>query len=318
MNDKMLDIIGLADEKYLHEAEGKPVMKQTKHRRKLSAKVIAIASAAAVMTVTAGAVAVAKLSNKESVGEFYDSSAVSKIEDSGYALGKVSKNAHFEVTLESVMGDDYRCQPIVTLKPLDNKAIKCMSEFSYEPQIAYTDGGEIENKNADQTFNNVGIINPGSHGESFYDPAIDGESQPVMIFIYYQQGKTVIDRERPLTMTFKSLNKEYENIFDGISFDLPKKQSVPNTTFYSPSGNKLYISQFGMVGFAKVPTDVKDLDYKVNFTDGSSKGNLQLGTKGTNLNLNGTEKGWSFEFKTFVDIDDIVSVELYGEVYTRK
>ena len=46
MNDKMLDIIGLADEKYLHEAEGKPVMKQTKHRRKFSAKVIAIAAAA--------------------------------------------------------------------------------------------------------------------------------------------------------------------------------------------------------------------------------------------------------------------------------
>ena len=73
--------------------------------------------------------------------------------------------------------------------------------------------GEIDNKNADQTFNNVGIINPGSHGESFYDPAIDGESQPVMIFIYYQQGKTVIDRERPLTMTFKSMVKQRVTAF---------------------------------------------------------------------------------------------------------
>lgn len=316
MNDKMFDIIGLADEKYLREAQEQPARKIT-HRR-LSAKFVAVAAAAAIMTVSAGAYAVAKLSHKESVGKYYDSSAVSKIEDSGYAVGKVSRNAHFEVTLESVMGDDYRCQPIVTLKPLDNEAIKCMSEFSYEPKIAYTDGGEIENKNDDKIFNNVGLINPGSHGKSFYDPAIDGESQPVMVFIYYQQGKTVIDRNRPLTMTFRSLDKEYESIFDGISFDLPKKQSVPSTTFYSPSGNELYISQFGMVGFAKVPTDVEDLNYKVNFTDGSSKDNLQLGTKGTNLNLNGTEKGWSFEFITLVDIDDIVSVELYGEVYTRK
>ena len=48
MNDKMLDIIGLADEKYLHEAEGKPMMKQTKHRRKLSAKIVAVAALKAI------------------------------------------------------------------------------------------------------------------------------------------------------------------------------------------------------------------------------------------------------------------------------
>ncbi len=87
MNDKMLDIIGLADEAYLREAESQPA-RQITHRRRFSAGLVAAAAAAAVMTVTAGAVTVAKLIHKESVDYYYNEEMASEMELRGYASGQ--------------------------------------------------------------------------------------------------------------------------------------------------------------------------------------------------------------------------------------
>jgi hypothetical protein len=130
MNDKMLDIIGLADEKYLHEAQGKPVMKQTKHRRKLSAKVVAVAAAAAVMTVTAGAYAVAKLSHKDSVKHYYNENMASDIEQKGYVVNQVTQNKHIKMTLENMLVDENYAYGVVTVEALDEVGEKA---FLTEP-----------------------------------------------------------------------------------------------------------------------------------------------------------------------------------------
>lgn len=319
MNEnKIFEMTSHLDDKYILEAAGKQSIRQTKHHKRISAKFVAIAAAAAVMTVTAGAAAVAKLTNKKSVEQYYDSSAAEKIEQEGYAVGKVSKNPHFEAVLESVMRDEYRCIPIITLKPLDDTAVKCMSELRYGPVIEYKDGSSVSGMADGEPVNNTGMINPGSRGACFYDPQKDGDSQAVKVFVYYKNGKAVIEPNKQLVLSFKALSDDYKGLFDGIRFELPTPEMVSGKMLYSPSGNELYISKIGMAELSKVPESPELLKYKVHFANGTVKTYSELGMQGSNLQLDGKDKGWAINFGTLIDADQVESVEIYGETYKSK
>ena len=80
MNDRMLDIIGLADEEYLIEAARSD---RINVRRRFSAGIIAAAAAVCALTVTAGAVAVGSLIHKDSVSYYHSEEMTSEREERG-------------------------------------------------------------------------------------------------------------------------------------------------------------------------------------------------------------------------------------------
>ncbi len=327
MNDKMLDIIGLADEKYLHEAEGKPVMKQTKHRRKFSAKVIAIAAAAAVMTVTAGAVAVAKLSNKESVGEFYDSSAVSKMESRGMLSDKVFENEHFRFNLQSVIKDDYVCSCIIAVEPLDEKAQDYLGRNGFDADVVYADTGEVLPPNV--------LSSCGWKEYKKGDKAVNIEFD-----ITYRYGNSKVNSSRPLKLKFKpfesDLNGKDEkeiHLLDGIAFDVPEAEKLNDVKLYSDDGKELYLSEVGFTALVPIPypktaeefeKQVKngefEWDFEIKFKDGTVKTgrDFNMDAGGIGLMLDNTDVGFRQAFRTMIDIDKVESVKFKNIVFKRK
>ena len=327
MNDKMLDIIGLADEKYLHEAEGKPMMKQTKHRRKISAKVAAIAAAAAVMTVTAGAVAVAKLSNKDSVGEFYDSSAVSKMESRGMLSDKVFENEHFRFNLQSVIKDDYVCSCIIAVEPLDEKAQAYLGRNGFDADVIYADTGEMLPPNVLSSW--------GWNEYKKGDKAVNIEFD-----ITYRYGNSKVNSSRPLKLKFKTFESDLNgkdeketHLLDGIAFDVPEAEKLNDVKLYSDDGKELYLSEVGFtalvpITYPKTAEEHKklfengayDFGFEIKFKDGTVKKDSGDGINagGYGMLLDNTDVGFRQAFRTMIDVDNVESVTFKNIVFKRK
>ncbi|MBQ3936720.1 MAG: hypothetical protein II722_06645 [Ruminococcus sp.] len=328
MNDKMLDMIGLADEKYLHEAQGKPVMKQTKHRRKLSAKVVAVAAAAAVMTVTAGAVAVAKLSNKESVREFYDSSAVSKMESRGMLSGKTSENEHFRFNLQSVIKDDYVCSCIFAVEPLDEKAQDYLEKvMGFDADAFYADNNEALHRSALTSW-----------GWKEYKKGDKSLNFELDITAHY--GKRNVDFSRPIRLEFKQAENDLNNqpykdekLLGGIVMEISQAQKLKDVKLYSDDGKELYLSETGFTALVPMPIAKSeeehkmlfekgeyDLDFKIKFKDGTVKTNWDenMGAGGMGLMLDDTDVGYRWAFRTMIDVDNVESVTFKKREFKRK
>ncbi len=313
MNDKMLDIIGLADEKYLREAEGTSQIK-VKHKRRISAKFAAVAAAAAIMTVTAGAVAVTKLSNKESVGEFYDSSAVSKMEERGFANGAVSENSHFSVTLETVLKDDYKLMPIVTIKPLDEQAEDYLAQSGEMqcPITYYSDTDECV-RSCVTCF-----------AQDQYKKG-DGKLSMRMEIPFVSLHNS-IDKDRPLTirlfeMKYASIDGKTNeaSLFNGIELKLDDHKEVKSTKLYSEKGNELYLSEIGFVALIPYPDNGSFWNGDLVYKDGKKDKVDDISSDGQGLGLGEKQNiGLSLNFKTLIDVDNVESIELMGETYTRK
>lgn len=333
MNDKMLDIIGLADEKYLHEAQGKPVMKQTKHRRKLSAKVVAVAAAAAVMTVTAGAVAVAKLTHKESVDFYYNEKMASQIEEKGYVVNQVTQNEHIKMTLENMLVDENYAYGVVTVEALDEVGKKA---FINEPATYLFDkeGKYIEK---DYLSSMIGIMMIGTHNTS-------REKQAHMIQIYlrdpYAEKKTDVPEKAKVVFSKASDNYDPRKIktvsdvpkdeLEGLCFELDLKPNVQTLKLEAASGHKAVISGF-MLDIQYYGEQVKSFDYekvpnklKLNFTDGKSRTlNSDSNSKQRDFSpecgsLGDKECEYRFCFNEVLDVSKLESIEIAGETYKVK
>ena len=331
MNDKMLDIIGLADEKYLHEAQGKPVMKQTKHRRKLSAKVVAVAAAAAVMTVTAGAVAVTKLTHKESVDYYYNEKMASDIENKGYAVGQVTQNEHIKMTLENLLVDENYAYGVVTVEALDEIG---KDAFINEPVSYLLDknGTYIENEYFSSM---IGILMTGTNNTN-------PEKQAHMIQIClrdpYAEKKTEIPENVKIIFSkyFEKHNKIHtesqipKEEFEGLSFEIELKPNVQTLKLESASGHKAVISGF-MFDIQYSCKNVKSFDYKnvpnrlkINYTDGKSRtlksdfNSRQCDFSPECGSLGDEECEYRFKFNEVLDVSKIESVEIAGETYKVK
>ena len=328
MNDKMLDVIGLADEKYLCEAEGKPMMKQTKHSRRISAKIAAVAAAAAVMTVTAGAVAVAKLSNKESVQEYYDSSAVSKMESRGMLSGRKSENEHFRFNLQSVIKDDYVCSLIFAVEPLDEKAQDYLEKvMMFDADAFYADNNEA-----------IDQCSLTSWGWKEYKKGDKSLNFELDITAHY--GKNVVDFSRPIRLEFKQTkndknNQPYkdEKLLGGIALDIPQAQKLKDVKLYSDDGKELYLSETGFVALVPMPIakndkeykmllekGIYDLEFEIRFKDGTVKNTWDenMSEGGMGLMIDGTDVGYRHAFRTLIDVDRVESVTFRNIEFKRK
>ncbi|MBR6044890.1 MAG: hypothetical protein IKP47_04565 [Ruminococcus sp.] len=317
MNDKMLDIIGLADEKYLLEAEAQPA-RRIKHTRRFSAGMIAAAAAIGLMTVTAGAVAINSMFNKEEVNRFYNNSQTAEqIESHGYADGRSVENGHFRVTIQSFVSDDYRGQLVLTTEALDSQGEQYMKdlngEFSFD--LIYTDTGEAALEGAD------------AMGTEEYSA---GKPMTHECDLEYQIGKQYsIDRSRPLAVkvvctlptekTEKVLEKYQDNaLFEGLSFDITPSDYFKSKMLYSADGKELYVSEITVMAMGdQDEEDMSDRYFEIKYRDGTVRSCWGLRTHGGPYYNSDSEKyiGWYWAVRELLDVDSIESITFNGVEY---
>ena len=112
------DIMALLDDSYILEAE--PVQrKQRKRKHRFSVAAAALAACLGMTAITAGAVTIM---NRNSTEFFYDSQAEEILESKGLMVSETQTSKHFEITLDTVLADDYVCRAMLTARPLDDTA----------------------------------------------------------------------------------------------------------------------------------------------------------------------------------------------------
>lgn len=307
MNDKMLDIVGLADEEFLREAEGKPMMKQSKCRRRFSAKIVAIAAAAAVMTVTAGAYAVAKFNNRESV-DMYLADA-DKVESNGHVENQVMQNEHVRITLDTVLSDGYNAMVIVTLDALDDYGrnfIKYRPWFMLKRKdngetVFPTGGGgmndwvEQEKKDTIRYYHTIRLDDKDK--ECDYDMVFcsdgyfDGKERSV-------ECKDYIPVNNPLG--------------NGFIAKVNFKKNVETVDLKSKDGKSLTLSQFELIGDIDGDSDCFG-SFSLIKNDGTKE---KLDLPKMTLSSFSDSLG-TLEFGKYIELDDYKGVELCGVEYLK-
>lgn len=333
MNDKMLDIIGLADEKYLREAQEQPAKKKTR-RHRFSAGVVAAAVAAA-MTLTAGAVAFTRFMHKDSVEYYYTKEMAEEMERKGYAVNQVTENEGVRMTLEYFMVSDVYATGVVTvecLKPWAEEAFRAVP-----PSYAFDETGkyiDFPNSNISSLFSLE------TRGDLNNDP----KKQAYQLSIYIGDSDDVKSQELPdkVVIAFSEDAHYRENIdslntiddlvkddvFDGLTFEISLKPNMPQIELESASGHKAVLTEYSF-----------DIDYNkgaVDFDDDSVPKEMVLHyTTGKSSTLeSGYRTNPGFDPMAFaasgdvckvkgriiqqIDFEHIESVEFAGETYKVK
>lgn len=325
MNEKeILKMMDHINDDYLMEASA-----TAKRKINLKKKMLTFGIAAALAaSLSVGAVAAYKAFNKESVGTYYDSSAVDKIEDSGYVSGQMTENSHFRFTLESVMKDDYSVLAVVTVKALDSTGEQFLAEHDgIHVKTAYADTGKDIEGASDLSYTNR------------YEK---GKDTPMRLTVPVHSSDNDLDLSKAIKLTF---DKYYEDnpstfypgdLFSGLSLELNNIKASDNVKFTASNGDVLNISEFSIAVEQKLtPKQVSDFEnggldenemkafeekyknMKIKYKDGTTE------TFGDKLNSAGIYLAKNdrqiqlFDLSTLIDTDKIDSIEYLGTTYKR-
>ncbi len=217
------------DEKYILEAASEP-----KKNIKLKKRIITFAVAAALTaTMSIGAFAAYKALNRESVGTFYESSAMDEIERKGYVSNQITENEHFRMTLDTAIKDDYNFLAVVTVKALDSYAEQYLEKLS---EIA-----------TDATYSDTGEKLDGFAFLTGVDTYQKGKEYSMRLNVPVNTVNGSVDLSRPIHIEMKrdERNKTAENVdlFKGLNFDLKDIKQSKSVKFSSPSGDVLNVSE---------------------------------------------------------------------------
>lgn len=325
MNDKMLDIIGLADEKYLLEAELSA--RGIRYRKKLAVG-MAAAAAAAVMTVSVGA---APLLNKESVKYYYNETMASQLEEYGLISGQVTENEHVRMTLEYLTVDENYASGIITVEYLDEAGRK-----AFEPlpcTIMFDSRGDrIPTDLYSQSVLSKGIVGNNFDGKEAYmleiflkDPFSESSNRvPDTLNIQFSESKNFPNGYEQI---WKNSDLP-EDALSGLCLEIDTKPNVKSIHLAAESGHKAVISQadYDIQAYG----NDKDTDHQgvhpvtmiLNYTGGVRK-TLNYNeyryksdfvpdscwwVKDNSYDTNG-------QFTRLLDLEGLESVEFAGETY---
>ncbi|MBR6100977.1 MAG: hypothetical protein IKP95_00955 [Ruminococcus sp.] len=332
MNDRMLDIIGLADEEYLIEAARSD---RINVRRRFSAGIIAAAAAVCALTVTAGAVAVGSLIHKDSVSYYHSEEMTSELEERGYAIGQVTENEHLRMTLEYLLVDENNAYGIITAEYLDSSGrnacnkVPCpvMLDSSGKNIFHRAQGGEIiqpvlygsvnGNFGPDKTVYAIEL--------TLHDPYKEPRTQlPDSIDLVFVEQSKLPDGS-PDIYTASDIP---ENALEGLCLKISLTPNTETLRLTSESGHKAVISQCmydiqytGNEAFYDENnhlTEPMTLTYK----DGTQK-ILKYSIYPRQSDLD-HDRGHRMDsaccdihgrFNTLLDLEGLVSVTYCGEVY---
>ncbi len=319
------------DEKYILEAA------EPKKNIKLKKRIITFAVAAAVTTsLSVGAFAAYKAFNKESVGEFYDSSAVSTLEKRGFGVGKKVENGHFRVTLETAVKDDVDLRAVFTLEPLDDEAKEFMNKYNGfanpEFKLSYSDTGE-EIKEQALVYNSMEDSDKGK----------DADITNVSLAMSLNYKYLKCDPDRPLTVKIGNVTRnagyydedpikpdaKYDKLFEGLEFKLEGFEKVKSADFYNEDGVKMYVSELTITvpptyaqngkdvvfgGDGRQPDEIdlhfKDGKVKNTYTDRLFYMSTEYGDETEDISV--------YELRKFIDVDNIDYLVFDGKTYKRK
>lgn len=293
------------DDKYVLEA-GESAKRSIKVKRKVSAGLVAVIAAAMCVT-SIGAFAAYKALNRESVGTYYDSSTMDKIEQSGYVSDETGKNEHFELTLDTVMKDDYSLKAVVSVKALDEAAEKYIGHsLQMCSELVYSDTGEKV-----QGF-------AAMYG---WQPYEKGKAYPMRLTVPVKNFAGTADLTRPIKLNFIRDENNPESadvdLFKDLSLDLKDVKQSKSAKFTSPDGKQIYASEFSVAAAVQSFDDDISGDIKFNYKDGKTD-MLTNKINQTSFDLVGDDKYMMIvDLNTFIDPDAIDSVECKGVTYKR-
>ena len=338
MNEKeIFEMTKHLDDKYVLEASS---TQKTKINFKKRFITFGIAAAVAA-SLSVGAFAAYRAFNKESVGEYYDSSAVEKLENSGYASGQMTQNEHFKFTLETAMKDDYNLLAVVTVKSLDDEAEKFLAnDKSINTKITYAD---------------TGASSHGSGQMCCMGKYEKGKDTPMRLSVQVNSYEGNIDLSKNLKLSFEKFYEEGDennapkDLFKGLSLDIKDIKQSKNVRFYSPKGDVLNVSEFSIAVESGITESEKESIYEQAGSAASEQGNgikkqKKADTKyideiektkivykdGTTCILKEKLNSISVDFvsdkdkivildlRTIIDPDTIDSLEYRGMTYSRK
>ena len=180
-----------------------------------------------------GAFAAYKALNRNSVGTFYDSSAMDEIERKGYVANQITENEHFRMTLDTAIKDDYNFLAVVTVKALDSYAEQYLEKLS---EIA-----------TDATYSDTGEKLDGFAFLTGVDTYQKGKEYSMRLNVPVNTVNGSVDLSRPIHIEMKrdERNKTAENVdlFKGLHFDLKDIKQSKSVKFSSPSGDVLNVSE---------------------------------------------------------------------------
>ncbi len=320
MNEKeILKMMDRINDDYLMEASA-----ATKKNIKLKKRILTFAVAAALTaSLSIGAFAAYKALNRESVGTYYDSSAMDKIEQSGYVSDVTASNEHFDMSLDTVVKDNYSLKAVVSVKALDEAAEKYLKRAdAICGELVYSDTGEKVGTFADL----LGMDN--------YEK---GKAYPMRLTVSAKNAQAAVDLSRPLKLNFRSAEKDAApadvELFKNLSLEFKDVKQSKSAKFTSPSGEVINVSEF-TVSYDMMSQDEKlakqyksgdislnadDLfdDLKIHYKDGKIE-KLKEKINFISADLFDNEKYvMIIDLKAFIDPDAIDHIECKGVTYKR-
>ncbi len=308
------------DEKYILEAAAEP-----KKNIKLKKRIITFTLAAALTaSLSIGAFAAYKALNRESVGKYYDSSTMDKMEENGYVSGKTTENDHFRFTLETAMKDEACISTVLTITPRSEDAIKYVTNntelkdpYNFScilTKFSYADTGEkIEvDPNA---FSLMTDINNITKNNDF----------ACQMIIPYNNSEAIIDPSRPIRVEFSADSERKadvrDDLFKGLSLEIRGIKQAKTVKFYSDTESTLDFSEFSVLVQGGTFDDRVGMDTDdsiVYFKDGTSKPIFDLAYSFVAFSDKNGKMQESFDLKTLFDPETVDYVFYAGHTYKRK
>lgn len=321
--ERLFDMIALVDDEYLLDASRK------KRTIKIGKRALSLAAAAVICTVmlacAATAVVITNLVHKGSLNDFYDSSTVGEMESRGYTVGKSVENGHARLTVDSVMSDNYRCHPIITLEALDDETDEYLwQQFSEDTadrphnieyikcRLVYADNGEL-------IYDSLN-----TEGHRFYEKNKQVTLRTEILYcndqvwVGEERKNIVINRSRGLKLSVEGAvanSSQQLHLLDGLEIELPQVEPVKDIKLYSQSGEKAYISELGIV-VPREHGDESPWEYTMKLKDGSVTKQYETGSSG-GIRIIGGRELCLIDFRKLIDPEQIESAMIFGVEYKR-
>lgn len=314
MNDKMLDMIGLADEKYLQEAEIKNT-KTIKHRRRRFSAGMA-AAVIAMSTVTVGAaVAYNTFVHKESVKNL----GITEESNPELIIGtKSTENKHLRLTADTVLSDGYMVHIVFSLEALDDEGRAYMERENEVPMptMFYSESKDliynIKTLRDDMNTKQLQMANYKGNFSSQTKKAQFNEDGSFSFTFSHFFGNDNPEKIYVVPEDYRASRTNEASVFDGMSLMLDVSKGLDVKEF-SNGANKLYLSKIGITvirGKGGEPLPSGNNGYNLILKDGSKENLLD--------NYGFAQGGGDHSFlisRKIIDINNVESVFYNGIEY---
>lgn len=204
-------------------------------------------------SITAGAIAVF---GRGSASVYYDSGAEQILESQGLIVSETKAAEHFEMTLDTLLADDFAYSVLLTVRPTDDAGVEFVEK---QRSLPVEDRGSADIS----VFAGSGEQIYGVGGGTFCVP--EG-SDSLVIALWGKQDYEFRQKAPDGKLTVKISGSSIRlgdsftssNILSGLSFEITVKKNVEARRVDTADGTGYYISQ---IGFAQLGKSNKGLFY---------------------------------------------------------